>query len=367
MSGKKTPLYQVHEEAGAKIVDFHGWMLPIEYEGIIAEHEHVRKHAGLFDVSHMGEIVVYGERTLEFLNILLTNDIKAIIDDQCLYSPMCYENATIVDDLLAYRHNKEHVKLVVNASNTAKDLDFMTNEKKRLGYDDEQISLREVSENTGLLALQGPEAEEVLAKATDYDLGNIKRFRFAEDVDINDVKAIVSRTGYTGEDGFEIYVQANDSIDAWEAIMEAGAGKVKPIGLGARDTLRLEAGLVLYGNDIDDTTTPIEAGLGWTVKFKKDGFNGKDEMLRQHTEGPARRLVGFELIGRGIPRKGHEIMLEGELIGRVTSGTYSPSLKKSIGLGYVESGSSGKDILFDVIIRDKPLKAKVVDIPFYSR
>ncbi len=369
MTGKKTPLYEVHEKLGANIIDFNGWLMPIKYSSVIDEHNTIRKKAGLFDVSHMGEFLIFGKKASEFIDNLITNDIKNIDEEQCIYSPMCNENGTIIDDLLVYKHTNEHYMLVVNASNIDKDFQWIEKIKKELygSIEEDELHIRDVSESTAMMALQGPESVKILSKVTDVDVKKIKRFRFKDNVLITDVKTLISRTGYTGEDGFEIYVNADDAIDVWNSIMDAGGKNIKPIGLAARDTLRLEAGLMLYGNDIDDTTTPLEAAIEWTVKLNKDVFIGKDELLRQKAEGPEKKMVGLEMIEKGIPRTGYTIRLDLEDIGVVTSGTFSPTYKKSIGIGYVKTEYSEIGIIFDVMIREKPCKAKVVELPFYSK
>jgi aminomethyltransferase len=381
MASKRTPLYEVHESLGARMIDFHGWMLPVQYGGVVEEHLCVREKAGLFDISHMGEFLVFGSKATEFVNQLVTNDASAIGDGQCMYTPMCHENGSIVDDLVVYKHNQEHYMLVVNAANIEKDYGWIESNMEDVAAEggvekesadeechDVEVGLRDVSDNTAMLALQGPKAWRILQKVCDMESSAIKRFRFRDNVMVGDVKALVSRTGYTGEDGFEFYVNPHYAVDVWKTIMDAGGGEgIKPAGLGARDTLRLEAGLMLYGNDIDDTTTPLEAGIEWTVKLGKEGFIGKDELLRENADGVEKRLVGFELAERGVPRQGYRILAAEDETGRVTSGTYSPTLKRSIGLGYVKPEHSALGTGLDVVIRDRPRKANVVDLPFYKR
>jgi len=364
MAARKTSLYGVHERLGARIIDFHGWMMPVQYKGVVEEHLCVREKAGLFDVSHMGEFMVSGPGATEAVNRVVTNDVSRIADGQCLYTPMCYENGTIVDDLIVYRHDSGRYMLVVNASNIEKDYGWI---KSKMAGDGD-VSLKDASDDTAMLALQGPKAEAILRKAVNIKLKEIGRFRFKDEVMVCGVKALVSRTGYTGEDGFELYVDSGDAVGVWDSIMDAGKKQgLQPIGLGARDTLRLEAGLMLYGNDIDDTTTPLEAGLGWTVKRDKKEFTGRDALLRQKAAGVGKRLVGFELVDRGVPRHGYEIRSGSESVGRVTSGTYSPTLRRSIGMGYVKPECGEVGTAFDVVIRDTPHKAKVVALPFYRR
>ncbi|MFH1403094.1 MAG: glycine cleavage system aminomethyltransferase GcvT [Candidatus Altiarchaeota archaeon] len=369
MPGKKTPLYEVHEKIGARMVEFHGWLMPVQYHGLVEEHKSVRKNAGLFDVSHMGEFLVFGKKAARLVNHVVTNDVSKLGDGKCMYTPMCRENGTIIDDLLVYKHNKDHYMLVVNASNIEKDYDWIKSAISEFPGegDDKGVELRDVSDSTAMIALQGPKAVEILQRVTEYDLSKIGRFSFDEDVMIGDIKALVSRTGYTGEDGFEIYVNSSEAIDVWDRIIEAGHVDVEPAGLGARDTLRLEAGLMLYGNDIDDTTTPLEATIGWTVKLDKKDFVGRRALAKQKKQGVKRKMVGFEMIEKGIPRSKYKIEFDGRGIGYVTSGTHSPTLDKGIGLGYVKPEYSRLGIIFDVIIRDKAHKARVVELPFYRK
>jgi len=362
MEGKKTPLYETHVKLGARVIDFGGWMMPVQYSGVIEEHERVRSSAGLFDVSHMGEFLVSGPKATEFLNRLVTSDVSKMTPSQCLYTPMCYDNGTIVDDLIIYRHNPGNYMLVVNASNIGKDFDWA---KK---HAPSRVKISDVSDSTAEIALQGPNAEKILTKLTDCKLSDIAYMHFKDDVKVAGVKALVSRTGYTGEDGFEVYTGSRDAVKVWDALMKAGKDfGLQPAGLGARDTLRLEAALMLYGNDIDDTTTPIEAKIGWTVKLDKGDFIGRAVLEKQKTEGVKKKLVGFELVEPGIPRHGYDISEGVAKMGYVTSGTFSPTLKKSIGLGYVKPEYVKEGSQFNVIIRGKPVKARVVPTPFYKR
>jgi len=364
MAASKTPLYDNHEALGARIVDFHGWLMPVQYKGVIEEHNFVRNSAGLFDVCHMGEFLVAGPKAQDYVNHLVTNDISKAEDGQCVYTPMCREDGTIIDDLIVYKHNSGHFMLVVNASNIEKDFSWA---KSRLNDLPAGTTLKNVSDKTGLLALQGPKAVEVLSKMCDLDVAGLKRFHFKDDVMVGDAKALVSRTGYTGEDGFELYVSSSDAPKLWETILKAGGDLVQPIGLGARDTLRLESALMLYGNDIDDDTTPFDATIGWTVKLDKGEFIGQDALKKQKASGVKKRLVGFELVDKGVPRQGYKVCVSGKEIGHVTSGTFSPTLGKSIGLAYVKPDYAMVGASFDVIIRDKPYKARVVELPFYRR
>jgi len=356
------------------MIDFSGWEMPIQYGGVVAEHRAVRESAGLFDVSHMGEFLVFGHHATGFINGLITNDVESLSDGRCLYTPMCYESGTIVDDILVYRYNEDYYMLVVNAGNIGKDFSWIEKmrgeqlkclaEEKDCDNPEEGLTLRNVSESTALLALQGPDAQKILSGLTEYDLSSIKRFSFAQDVPLAEASCIVSRTGYTGEDGFEVYAGRSDAVEIWDEILEAGA---VPAGLGARDTLRLEAGLMLYGNDISDKTTPLEAPLSWTVKMGKGDFMGRDALVKQLDAGIDRRLVGIKMEGRGIPRPGYDMEFEGKKVGMVTSGTHSPTLGIGIALGYVDMEASGAGGQLSVRIRDQLHEARIVDLPFYSR
>jgi aminomethyltransferase len=355
---KHTPFYEMHLRENARIVPFVGWEMPIQYPaGIVAEHSNVRNSAGMFDVSHMGEIALRGKEALEFAQRLVTNDVmKLLVDGKAIYSPMCYENGTIVDDLLVYRKARDDLMLVVNASNTDKDFEWV---RKKAGKFD--VGVENISDEVAEIALQGPRAEAILQKFTDYDLPSMGKFRFNELVLLGDVRALVSRTGYTGEDGFEIYFEPEFARRVWTALRNEGA---EPAGLGARDTLRLEAGMMLYGNDIDDTTTPLEATIGWTVRFGT-GFIGEEALEKQGADGIEKKLVGFEMVEQGVARHGFKVFDgEGE-IGYVTSGTFSPTLKKPIGMAYVPPGHPGE---FEVEVRETVHKrAEIADLPFYRR
>jgi len=358
---RKTPLYPNHLNLNARMVDFHGWLMPVQYAGVIGEHNFVREKAGLFDVSHMGEFTLTGPKSSDFINRIVTNDIEKASAGQCVYSSMCHENGTIVDDLIVYKHGRDDYMVVVNASNISKDFDWMSG---KLG---DGATLQNVSDYTSMLALQGPKAKDILAEVSDFDVAGLKRFHFRSGVMVCGIKSLVSRTGYTGEDGFEIYADSEDAAGLWDGLMTAGGKRIQPIGLGARDTLRLESALMLYGNDIDDTTTPLEATIGWTVKLDKKDFIGKDALLKQTAAGVKKKLVGFELVEKGIPRQGYKVTSGGKEIGQVTSGTFAPTLKKSIGLAYVKPEYSHIGSTFDVMIRGAPTKAKVVELPFYRR
>ncbi|MGC8636742.1 MAG: glycine cleavage system aminomethyltransferase GcvT [Athalassotoga sp.] len=358
MELKKTPLWSEHKRLGAKMVEFGGWEMPLQYTSIIEEHKTVRESAGIFDVSHMGEILVEGPDTLRFVDKLITNSVSKLKNGEICYSPMCYENATIVDDLLAYRFSENKILLVVNASNTDKDYEWIISQKH--GYN---VDVKNLSKDYAQIAFQGPKAEQILKKISGVDLSRISFYTFTLG-QINGINCIVSRTGYTGEDGFEMYFQPDAAVALWRKLIEIGGKEVKPCGLGSRDTLRFEATYMLYGNDIDDTTTPLEAGLGWTVDFTKPTFNGKEVLLRQKENGVSKRLRGFEIDG-GIARHGYEIFDGEKKIGHITSGTKSPTLNKSLALGYVETQYSkiGSEVLVDV--HGKKVRATVVKTPFY--
>ncbi|OXB93373.1 glycine cleavage system aminomethyltransferase GcvT [Parageobacillus galactosidasius] len=360
---KRTPLFAVYERYGAKTIDFGGWELPVQFSSIKEEHEAVRTRAGLFDVSHMGEFVVKGDDSLAFLQKMMTNDVSKLTDGRVQYSLMCYEDGGTVDDLLIYKKADDHYLLVVNAANIEKDFEWLHDHL----FGD--VELVNISQEIAQLALQGPLAEQVLQKLTNTDLSAIKFFSFQDDININGVKALVSRTGYTGEDGFEIYCRREDAVALWESILEAGKEEgVLPCGLGARDTLRFEATLPLYGQELSKDITPIEAGLGFAVKTNKDAdFIGKDVLKKQKEEGTARKLVGIEMIDKGIPRHGYKVFANGEEIGFVTTGTQSPTLKKNIGLALIKTEFTEMDTEVEVEIRGKRLKAKVIATPFYKR
>jgi aminomethyltransferase len=355
---KKTPLNQVEHELGGKMVDFGGWELPVQYSGIIEEHEAVRNHVGIFDVSHMGEVMVEGPDALKLLQSATCNDVSKLEDFRAQYNGLLYPSGGFVDDILIYQMGPQSYFVVVNASNSDKDFEWL--EKAAQGMD---VAVRNRSNDYAQLAIQGPEAERLLQPMSSVDLATIKYYRFLLGR-IDGVEAIISRTGYTGEDGFEIYVAPEEAPRLMKKIVEAGA---KPCGLGARDTLRLEAKMALYGNDIDDTTTPLEADLAWIVKLEKGDFAGHDVLAEQKKEGPPRKLVGFEMIDRGIARHGYPIIDGGQQIGVVTSGSHSPTLKKAIGLAYLPQGKSAPGSELTILIRGKEVRARVVPTPFYKR
>lgn len=359
---KKTPLYEKHIQLKGKMIDFGGWSLPVEYTGIIPEHEAVRTKAGIFDVSHMGEITVKGEDSEKYLQMLLTNDISLLNNNQIAYTAMCYPHGGVVDDLLVYKYSNTDYLLVVNASNTEKDYQWM---KENIFGNTEILN---VSENYAQLALQGPLAETILQKLTSKNLNEIEFYYFSDNVKVGNIEALVSRTGYTGEDGFELYFAYDKAEEMWDLILEAGKDEgLIPAGLGARDTLRFEASLPLYGHELNENITPLEAGLGFFVKLNKENFIGKEALARQKSEGLQRKIVGFEMIDRGIPRNNYEVYAEGKKIGYVTTGSFSPTLKKNIGLALIDSAYSKEGTEIEILIRNKNSKAKVIKKPFYSK
>ncbi|MCB0804549.1 MAG: glycine cleavage system aminomethyltransferase GcvT [Bacteroidales bacterium] len=365
---KHTAFKELHEKAGAKMVEFAGFYMPIQYEGLIREHLAVRESVGVFDVSHMGEVWVYGPKAEEFVQWVTSNDVKALFDGKVQYS--CFPNGKggIVDDLLVYRFNQEKYLLVINAANIEKDWNWLVDKAKERGLEPGK-DIVNVSDDISQLAIQGPNALKAMQKLTDEAVVDMEYYTFKvlNFGGVNDV--IFSTTGYTGAGGCEIYFENQHAEKIWKRVFEAGEEfDIKPIGLGARDTLRLEMGFCLYGNDITDSTSPLEAGLGWITKLNdNNNFIDKDFLLKQKEEGLKRRLRGFEMIDKGIPRPHYEILSkDGNLIGEVTSGTMSPSLGKAIGMGYVSSEFAGFDNDIFIRIRNKLLKAKIVKIPFYK-
>lgn len=359
---KSTALTQKHIALGAKMVPFAGYNMPVSYSGLNDEHMAVRNSVGMFDVSHMGEFMLKGEKALDLIQLVTTNDASKLTDKKVQYTCMPNDKGGIIDDLLVYRWNENEYYLVVNASNIEKDWNWIQK------HNTFGVEMQNMSDDMSLFAVQGPNAIKTLQKLTSVDLSKIEYYAFEGGAMAGIDDVIISNTGYTGAGGFEIYVWNKDAEKMWDAIMEAGKEfNIKPIGLGARDTLRLEMGFCLYGNDIDDTTSPIEAGLGWITKFTKEFVNVKQ--IKEHKEkGTARKLVGFEMIDRGIPRHDYEIVdANGNAIGKVTSGTQSPSLNKAIGMGYVQTPYSKSESEIFIKVRDKNLKAKVVKIPFYKK
>jgi len=358
---KNTALSHIHEALGAKMVPFAGYNMPVQYEGVNVEHEKVRNSVGVFDVSHMGEFFLKGEKALELIQKVTSNDASVLHDGKVQYSCLPNDKGGIVDDLLVYRIKNDEYMLVVNASNIEKDWNWISSHNS---YGVEMINK---SDDISLLAVQGPKAAEALQSLTDIDLSNMEYYTFNIGTFAGIENVIVSATGYTGSGGFEIYFRNEDAEAIWNAIFKAGEKfEIKPIGLAARDTLRLEMGFCLYGNDINDTTSPIEAGLGWITKFTKD-FVNSDALKKQKEDGVTRRLIAFEITGKGIPRQGYEIVdADGNVIGEVTSGTMSPSLKKGIGLGYVTKAMAKRGTEIFIQVRKKAIPAITVRLPFYK-
>jgi aminomethyltransferase len=359
---KNTALTAIHEQLGAKMVPFAGYNMPVQYEGVNAEHEIVRNGVGVFDVSHMGEFFLKGENALALIQKVTSNDASKLVNGKAQYSCLPNANGGIVDDLIVYKIEDNHYLLVVNASNIEKDWNWISL------HNDLGVEMTNASDQYSLLAIQGPKAAQAMQSLTHIDLANMGYYTFQIGDFAGKQNVIVSATGYTGSGGFEIYFKNEDAESIWNKVFEAGAAfGIKPIGLAARDTLRLEMGFCLYGNDINDSTSPLEAGLGWITKFDKT-FTNSDQLLQQKDAGVARKLVGFEMIERGIPRHDYEICdAQGNVVGIVTSGTQSPSLGIAIGMGYVPSALAAVDSEIYIRIRNKDIKAKVVKMPFYKK
>ncbi|MBI3660497.1 glycine cleavage system aminomethyltransferase GcvT [Candidatus Acetothermia bacterium] len=357
MTLKKTPLYEAHKRLGAKMVEFGGWEMPIQYTSILDEHQAVRTSAGIFDVSHMGEIEVSGPQALDFVQKLIPNDASKLAVNQVLYSPLCYENGTTVDDLLVYRLVDKFL-LVVNAANTDKDFAWIQNNVSSF----KNVNAENRSAAYGQIAIQGPKADATLRPLVECDLSQIKYY-WSVQAKVLGESALVSRTGYTGEDGFEVYASPQLTQKLWDTLISAGA---KPIGLGARDTLRFEAGLALYGHELNEQTTPIEAGLGWTVKEKSSDYNGKAILLQQKREGTKKKLIGLKMVDAGVPRQGVKVFVHGQESGVVTSGMKSPTLDQFLAMAFVSTNTSLKpgDRL-EVEIRGQRKIAELVKLPFY--
>jgi len=358
---KEIALTNKHISLGAKMVPFAGYNMPVQYEGINAEHATVRQGVGVFDVSHMGEFILKGENALDLIQRVTSNDASKLYDGKIQYSCLPNQNGGIVDDLLVYRIDEKSYMLVVNASNIEKDWTWIQQ------YNTKDVEMHNISDKTSLLAVQGPKAAEALQSLTDVDLASMEYYTFVKGQFAGVDNVLISATGYTGAGGFEIYFDNEHADKIWDAIFEAGASlDIKPIGLGARDTLRLEMGFCLYGNDIDDNTSPIEAGLGWITKFTKE-FTNSEALKAEKEAGVKSKLVGFEMIDRGIPRHDYEIVdAEGQVIGRVTSGTQAPSLQKAIGMGYVNKEFAKEGTEIYISIRNNKIKANVVKFPFYK-
>eukprot|EP01012_Entosiphon_sulcatum_P011153 TRINITY_DN16692_c0_g3_i1.p1 TRINITY_DN16692_c0_g3~~TRINITY_DN16692_c0_g3_i1.p1 ORF type:complete len:360 (-),score=49.64 TRINITY_DN16692_c0_g3_i1:447-1526(-) len=358
---KNTALTEKHIALGAKMVPFAGYNMPVTYEGINAEHATVRNGVGVFDVSHMGEFILKGENALDLIQRVTSNDASKLYDGKVQYSCLPNQDGGIVDDLLVYKIDDKTYMLVVNASNIEKDWNWIQQ------FNTQGVEMHNISDQTSLLAIQGPKAADALQSLTDVDLASMEYYTFVKGTFAGIDNVVISATGYTGAGGFEIYFENQYADQIWDAIFEAGAPyNIQPIGLGARDTLRLEMGFCLYGNDIDDTTSPIEAGLGWITKFSKT-FTNSEALLAQKEAGIQKKLVGFEMIDRGIPRHDYEIAdADGNIIGKVTSGTQAPSLQKAIGMGYIAKDFTKEGTEVFILIRNTPIKAKVVKFPFYK-
>ncbi|HJR58072.1 MAG TPA: glycine cleavage system aminomethyltransferase GcvT [Vicinamibacterales bacterium] len=360
---KKTPLNARHRSLGARMVEFGGWDMPVEYSGIVQEHMAVRTAAGLFDVSHMGQIEIAGKDALKAIQHITSNDAGRLAVNQVQYSAVTTPQGTFVDDVLTYKMNDEHFMLVVNASNIIKDFQWIVKHIAGIG---DAVAVN-TSSRYALIAIQGPAAREVLQTLTGVNLGDIKYYWFTTG-EVASVRVTISRTGYTGEDGFEVFVPPASAERVWDAILAAGRTHgIVAAGLGARDTLRLEASMRLYGNDMDETTTVVEADLGWIVGWKKDDFIGADVLKAQKAEGTARKLVGFEVLDRAIARHGHEVYVDGRTAGVVTSGTQTPFLKKAIGMAYLPTAQSAAGSEFEIDVRGRRVRARVVPMPFYKR
>ena len=359
---KRTPLYEEHRRLGAKLVPFAGFEMPVQYSaGILAEHRAVRNHAGLFDVSHMGELEISGGDALGLIQYVTTNDASRLEVGQAQYTVICQEDGGTLDDCLVYRFD-DHYMVVPNASNVDKVRDWI---EKYAGRFDARVVDR--SDETALFAIQGPRAEEILRGLTDVDLGALGYYHFTVG-EVDGRRAVISRTGYTGEDGFELYLAADDAPHLWRRILDAGAPHgLLPVGLGARDSLRLELGYVLYGNDLDENHTPLEAGLGWVVKLDKGDFLGRNALARLKQEGIRERLAGFVTKERAFPRHGYEVRVGGEPAGEVTSGMLSPSLDQGIGLAYVPVEAAKPGTAIEVVVRNRPVAAEIVRPPFYKQ
>ena len=365
---KKTPLNDAHRRLGGRMVDFGGWDMPVQYlAGTVEEHLRTRTHSGLFDVSHMGEIEVRGSDTIPFVNFIASNDVSKLVDGQAQYSALTTPAGTVVDDLVIYRFGTDHLLLVVNAATTEKDWNWISSQLHKRGG---KVEIRNRSNEYCQIALQGPDAVSILQQLTNLPLNEIKYYHFREG-SVDNIPAIVSRTGYTGEDGFEVYAQADKAEQLWNTMLEAGKfgspEGILPCGLAARNTLRLEAGMALYGHEIDETTTLLEANLGWICKLNKGDFEGREALARQKEIGVSRRLAAFEMTDRGIARDDQIVLIDGQEAGKVTSGSPAPFLKKNIGFAYVpvQFANEGQEIQIDV--RGRPVAAKIVKAPFYKR
>jgi len=363
---KKTALNDIHRQLGGRMVEFGGWDMPVQYPaGTVSEHLRTRKHAGLFDVSHMGEIDVRGPDAISFVNRLASNDASKLVDGQAQYSALTTPEGTIIDDLLVYRFAGDHLLLVVNAGTTDKDWEWISSH-----HETENVQLRNASAEFCQIALQGPDALSILQQITTVPLDEIKYYHFTEDK-VDEVPAIISRTGYTGEDGFEVYASPDKAEQLWNKILDVGKyGEeygVMPCGLAARNTLRLEAGMALYGHEIDETITLLEANLGWICKLNKGDFIGRERLQKQKQEGIKRKLIGFEVTDRGIARDGQDVLMDDQRVGQVTSGSPAPFLKKNIGMAYVPVELANEGRVFEIDVRGRKVGAQIVPLPFYKR
>ncbi len=359
---KRTPLYEEHLALGARMVEFGGWDMPVQYSGILEEHRAVRTRAGLFDVSHMGEFNVQGKDALAFLQHLVPNDVSKLALNQALYTQLCQPDGGTIDDLIIYHLDENRYMMVVNAANI--DKDFEWTRQQTTGFD---VALTNISDETALVALQGPEAQAILQPLTPVDLSSVAYYHCAPGA-VDGIECLISRTGYTGEDGFELYCAPGDVVSLWRKLLAAGKERgLLPAGLGARDTLRLEAGYCLYGHELDETTNPLEAGLGWTVKLAKGDFLGHDALATIKQEGLKRKLMGIEMVERGVARGGYALYDGDRCIGILTSGAPSPVLSKNIGMGYVEIADAVPGKTIQVDIRGKHAEARIVALPFYKR
>ncbi len=360
---KKTPLYDIHLKLNAKMMSFHDYFMPLQYDTIINEHHCVRKNAGLFDISHMGRFEVLGNRAFPFIQHIITNDAGKLADKQVLYTPICNEQGGILDDILVYKWHGERFTLVVNCGN--KEKDFLWLQRQSVAF--QPLEIRDVTDTVALVALQGPLSKRILENTLNRNFDCLKGFYF-DDFTVNGEQLFISRTGYTGEDGFEIFADVKHIVKLWNLLLDKNRQDgLSPAGLGARDTLRLEAGLLLYGNDMDETITPLETTIDWTVKFDKGDFVGKEAMLRQKAKGIDRKLAGFEMIGRGIPRHGYPVLKGKEIIGKVSSGSFSPTTNNNIGLCLIKSQYARVGEELQIQIRGNNYNASVVKTPFYKR
>lgn len=362
MELKRTKLFSVHKKLNAKMFEFAGWEMPLEYTSAVKEHEYVRKSAGLFDVSHMGEVEIKGKEAFSFIQYLITNDITNLKEEEIIYSPMCRENGMTVDDLLVYMLKEENYLLVINAGNIDKDYEWIKKQSKKF-----DVKINNISKYVGQLAIQGPKAEEILSKLVDIDLNEIEFYKFKSNINVCEESCIVSRTGYTGEDGFEIYCDETVIEKIWDSILETGKENVIPAGLGARDTLRAEVNLPLYGHEISEEISPIEGGLGVFVKLDKENFLGKEELVSLKSKETQRKLVAFEMQGKGMIRSGYEIEIDNKVIGFVTTGLKSPTLDKFIGMAIIDSEYAKIGMEIGIRVRKKLVNAVIVKRPFYKK